>query len=1009
MNYLSAIYLALFSLNAYSVVDIDYTKRIEFKYSKTGLLYSKKCINKSCTPYIKTTGKNLREYYANYNFRQNLNSFFKRDAYPIVNAFDDKVNIFKRDIDNIFLINNNLNHVSNINDFVHANYNQCFYKDMNLSLADEIKANKTSNNIKCQELSDFNKDDLGITCVGVSINFKDFIDEQDKVSYIKDFCKYLKEDTKWSINPSAKERPVDALFIEENKHVKGLCKNLATIKVADIPSRLILQTPNKDAIDFYKNLSLFNKDYSDTLKTLFPICMSKKVALKREERIKTCDNFDPTKHSDYHPCNSGWNLRFVGIERYDSKKGEFIDYLHESKEVDEFLKMLREESDKEKVPGFLLNEFKLNGQGEGAITSLADTGISYTDKAGLTDIHPEISDVDREDLDGDGKADFPLIRRDLATNVLDPEDDKEGEIASDKLDKWRFFKSLLPAPFDFVLTDLFNHGSNMTGNIASSEGNQEDTIFKNNPTYKRNYPSEHYVAGYSPQASVEAIRSHVHPSNTRSTNQIKAFEHVLNKNLNYRNKILDTLVKNKFMPTTKKEADAIYGDKEYCKVKTKERRNCQNKINIQWQHQEYDTQNAGCWMSIYNAKCDSDSSENISPECKELKHGLRNYYRNRSDSMSMSFGIAELTDSKANQEKLECLAKELTRDDVVLIAASGNTTGTWFDPIQRAIFDSIPPCKYSTVICMGGASAALTPWSLGYNNKYVGYVMPSDTIKMSAMNEDKVPRIEFSSGTSYATSGMAGAVNRIIALKGKHRLDMNYKRGHRTAFVRLMLEEAYDREIDEKNKSNGKGCIELGGVIDIVENKEAIHNKDICAFSSYRCLDRNYASSKSDAANNVKLESIGRLSCGKLMNKGFSHTEKVITNFPKIAMLKSKDGKRDYMPSEHDIEIETQRIYDETFELPPPTYASFIPGITDPKTFNLSNILKQVKPIHKDIFKSIVAARPELLTYLEGEIDKNNYPKKQHKEIDRYNACVKKARDVIKNVYRDIFPKAIAE
>ncbi len=61
-------------------------------------------------------------------------------------------------------------------------------------------------------------------------------------------------------------------------------------------------------------------------------------------------------------------------------------------------------------------------------------------------------------------------------------------------------------------------------------------------------------------------------------------------------------------------------------------------------------------------------------------------------------------------------------------------------------------------------------------------------------------------------------------------------------------------------------------------------------------------SSKSDAINNVKLESMDRLSCGKLMNKGFSHTEKVITNFPKIAMLKSKDGNGDYMPNKSDIE-----------------------------------------------------------------------------------------------------------
>ncbi len=66
-------------------------------------------------------------------------------------------------------------------------------------------------------------------------------------------------------------------------------------------------------------------------------------------------------------------------------------------------------------------------------------------------------------------------------------------------------------------------------------------------------------------------------------------------------------------------------------------------------------------------------------------------------------------------------------------------------------------------------------------------------------------------------------------------------------------------------------------------------------------------------------------------------------------------------------------------------------------------MLKQVKPIHKDIFKSIVTARPELLTYLDGEIDKKNYPKEQHKEIDRYNACVKKVQGVIKKVYQDIF------
>ncbi len=812
INNIAFIIALLINANSYSAVDIGRGNTFYYGYDKEGTLLYKKCIYNACTPYQKVTGKKLRELYLDYNAKERLEYFLGTNIYPLLSAFEDKSNIKKDHIKTVSFLNDFASDVQRLNRNHQNGPNQCFRRDLVLSLAD---TEDKLEDVACEDEELINLkglDDLDMSC-----NYQEV--ENDIVN------------NKRHIAPN----------IKSTKLLKMLC------------------APNLGGVD---------------------------------TRIKACRDFKSSAHSIYHPCNPNWNLRVAGVNTYNSGDKVYDDKKLQDRAKEFNRKLIKGiENKKEKTPGFLVEGVEINADGKDVNVAVVDTGVTYIVKNGKVYVHPELSNVDRE-------KDNPLLVEELKHNALDPKSDKDKQVARDKLEWVEGGSEILGRN-----SNLYNHGSRMVANIASSRKRQ---IVKHNGSTlgEENENQNLYIEGSAPRVGVAVVRTHTHPANDNSKSIVEGLRHILNHNISERKKVEDMLAKHKFL----KSSDSKFYS-NYCKNKSRK--------------------DIGCWNDILIAKgCDIEKlvSDVDKAGCFDTKNTIISYYKSRIDVISMSLGARASDESRVEFKKA---LSELKDDNVVSVAASGNYADNFLIRFGQKLFFNKPihPCRFGSVICMGETSASLNPWKYSYFNEFLDYVLPSDTIMTAYMGQEiegkRMPDINYSAGTSYATSTMAGLIARILSLRGRYILDMKYPPGSRTAFIRDLLEEAYKRQNE---------CAQLK---DVIYTAKSQPNKQICAFSSYDCDVKNYLGvNNSETTTNVnqevnpanvsdlntnlpprvELESSSKSKCKALKDSygyvgkqgaapkenGFPH--KIITNFQAIATL--ADNKEEpYYPSETKLRL----------------------------------------------------------------------------------------------------------
>ncbi len=811
--------------------NIEAFANLTLKYSEDKRLMLYDCQGDKCTFKEKLNGDKLNKLSKDIEGRLLINNFFGENrAYKILSASEDKYSSITKDyVDNILKTYELLDVVDQLQNV--DNISQCS-RNQKLVLA-QVDTPVPPNVVNCYPLTPDSLKEIKWKCSGSVISFG---------------------------NKSKKD-----LSCRKYSNVIGdeFCKN----------DKLLENTTNKgdekrSLVGFFKDHKRLKDSLKNTDATIEPLCSSKLT-----DRLKACNEAKEKDQKKYneslkkcplHPCNDGWNLRTIGLLKWNEDKKKYDD-----NEIIQLGKDKRGEFDRRNLmPAEFIKDIYPQSGGRGINIAFMETGAVYkykTNKDGKLEaiVHPDIrEDQSTLDVIRQKKQDIERIKEKIK-NEKDKIKRKELEKQLADIESRYIPLRLKRAEFKNVLDEdksskemenfnqdmrplaeakysggfaTPNHGINMLANaVGSREHSHEDG------------DDDHKVIGSAPDASASVYRTHEFP--VISSKTLPSVNEGLKDILKENRKLRET-VNNVIKENLDVDAKELCGISHY------------NNLS-----------NWGCWRDILAvAKCGSEIiGEGRNPDikmvmshwkakgaisnikeadiniCSNIVESASDYYKNKTSIVSMSLGTRKLIADNDDFRELEKVTKELQEDGVVLVAAAGNTTekvGVEF--AQRTIVRSVAPCSFEWVICVAGTNALMTAWGNGSYNRYVDFALPADTIKHAhVINTGDPSKRQFSSGftsgTSYATSAMAGLIARMLSLHTPYALDTKYPQDYSLTFIRELFDRAH--------RNQGKCDSVKAGDIAESSNKR-------CAFTPVKC-----SNSVDMCEPKVELETFSSPSC----------------------------------------------------------------------------------------------------------------------------------------------------
>ncbi len=805
-----------------------------FKYSDDGKLFVSVCKEDDCSPYGKVSGEEFRKIYeSNTGRNATIKYLGENKAYLIYNASVDTYKTITKDyIDSVEYANNIANGLMLINNRVHS---APMCRDRALALADNTKEFSTPAHIQCHpDLNKINDKDFNVECSYTAIVFKNQYNknqsckDQDKLKYLsKEFCNSKELST--SANKIDKGFEVISFF-DKNYEIKNKFGKSAQV------TAVCISTANRDRIKVCKE-----KDVPTNLESTCPL----------------------------NPCNSIWNHIMTGVFQKD-KNGGYSD--------DAIVKLARdryEELEKtNKFPRSLLKSLHPDAQGRGQNIVLPDVGMTYAkekDEDGIVKykVHPElyedaetikklkIKDKIKKDREGFIKN---LMSKQNITR--DQAEEKTNELYNEYIPL-----RLRKADFrDFTANNeteeveqkggaedrgegLMGHGTRMAANMVSARVKPDEIA------------GAQTTVGYAEKASVIMYKTHTHPAIIDIfDSELKGVNRGLKKTLENNRNLQANVNK-----SVKKNFGIELGD--HCGENHLKGLGDWGCLRDVLSHLGCSSDDIGAFVANrLNKEIAISDVVDKNKKCQEAVSLNNKYYKDKADIVSMSFGTDDFVAGDDDYNEMRRLLKELRKDGVVLVAAAGNDADVpIINSIQRGLFKRSSPCIFEDVICVTGNSAYMTPWRGGYSYFAGEIALPADALLTSATGKSGDYTnfdVHFSYGTSYATSGFAALVSRVLSSNGSYVLDTMYPKGYGVSLIRAVLAKA--------KKNDQKGCNKF-----TLNTKSS--DKSVCTFTPVTCK---IPDAENLCGPKVDVDTLSERLCKGRRGEGFGHG--ILTNFQKL-------------------------------------------------------------------------------------------------------------------------------
>ncbi len=824
------IFTFLFSIFIYNSAIAGYS----FKYSDEGKLLVSICNGNKCTSYGKVSGEEFRRIYESDAGRGATVKYLgENKAYLIYNAAVDTYKTITKDyIDSVEYADNIANGLMLINNRVHSSP-MC--RDRALALADNTKEFSTPPNIQCHpDLNKINDKDFNVECSHTAIVFKNQYNknqscrDQDKLKYLsKEFCSSEKLST--SANKIDKGFEVTSFF-DKNYEIKNKFGDLAQV------TPICISTANRDRIEVCEK-----EDVPPNLESTCPL----------------------------NPCNSIWNHIMTGVYQKD-KDGNYSDDAIVKLAEARYKKLI----DSEEYPKESVEELHPDAQGRGQTIVLPDVGMTYKKTKDENDntvykVHPELYE-DPETIEKLKEKDkIKKDREGYIKNLMSEQNITRAQ-AEEKTNE--IYNEYIPLRLrkedfrDFTTNNetegveqnraaedkgegLMGHGTRMAANMVSARKKPEEIAGKQT------------TVGYAEKASVVMHKTHPHPAIIDIfDNDLKGVNRGLKKTLDNIQNLRANVSK-----SVKENFGIELGD--HCGENHPKGLGGWGCLRDVLSHLGCSADDIGKFVANrLNEEITPSVVENKGAKCKEAVSLNNKYYKDRADIISMSFGTHKAVAKNTDYYEMKRLLRELRKEGVVLVAAAGNDADIpVVNTIQRGLFKKSSPCIFEDVICVTGNSAYMTPWRGGYSYFAGEIALPADTLLTSATGKNGNYTnfdVDFSYGTSYATSGFAALVSRFFSSNGSYVLDTMYPKGYGVSLVRAMLANA--KENDQQ------GCKKF-----TLNTKSS--DKNTCTFTPVTC---EIPDEKSLCGPKVDVDTLSKRLCKGRRGEGFGYG--ILTNFQKL-------------------------------------------------------------------------------------------------------------------------------